>query len=83
MSFDIASHKGILLDTNLLLLLTKKLFTTPNILTEASNLLAHDLMPVLGTLIGEFEECYVKSSQIVEENTKLFEKFGLSDAIIK
>lgn len=116
MSFDIASYRGILLDTNLLLLLTaglyspkkirefkrtqafdsqdyealiklisrsKKLFTTPNILTEASNLLGNDLMPVLGTLICEFEECYVKSSQIIEENVKLFEKFGLSDAVIK
>ena len=116
MSFDIASHKGILLDTNLLLLLvtglrspkkiqdfkrtqsfdnqdyealrkligsSKKMFTTPNILTEASNLLSEDLMPFLGVLIDEFEECYVKSSQIVEENTKLFEKYGLSDAVIK
>ena len=116
MSKHIATYKGILLDTNLLLLLTvgfksideisrfkrtqtfsqqdykalrklidqsKKLFTTPNILTEATNLLPSNFYSVLATLTEKFEECYLPSLEVMQYDVKSYEKFGLSDSVLR
>jgi hypothetical protein len=112
----IASYKGILLDTNLLLLLTAgvfsldkirsfkrtqsfiiedfnalnqiisfstQLFTTPNILTEATNLLDSELMPVLSVLTETLVEHYLPSIEVMKYDIKCYEKFGLSDAVLR
>lgn len=62
--------------------------TTPNILTEASNLLLDkedrkyhaEYSTELTTQIGTIPEEYVRSSQAVTHNT--FSKFGLTDAVL-
>ncbi len=64
--------------------------TTPNVLTEVSNLIEgvkyNDLLllTTLGSItINVLEEHYVESREMMhEENNKAFIKFGLSDAVL-
>ena len=117
---DLAQKKGLLLDTNLLVLyligmydpsrivqnkrtntytiedfdllrsfmsLFRQFITTPNILTEVSNLLegvSYQYGPVLTELpklIKNFIELQEPSYSIMTVRNKVFIKFGLSDAV--
>jgi hypothetical protein len=112
----IQSYTGLLLDTNLLILLvagllskekigkfkrtncfipqdfevleqiiaqSKQLFTTPNILTEATNLLDSELLPVLSVLTQNLTESYHPSIEIMNYDPACYLKFGLSDAVLR
>ena len=117
---DLAKSKGLLLDTNLLVLylmgmydplritqnkrtniytpedfdllrsfmsLFRQLITTPNILTEVSNLLegvSYQYGPVLAELpelIKGFVELQEPSYPLMTARSKIFVRFGLSDAV--
>lgn len=76
-------------DFNLLLnfmSLFQRFVTTPNILTEVSNLLegvAYQKGPVLAILpdlVEDFIEMYEPSQALMTTHNKAFSKFGLSDA---
>lgn len=64
--------------------------TTPNVLTEVSNLIEgfnYNNIPLLNTLgsseIGLLDEHYVESKRVMDEDyDKAFTKFGLSDAVL-
>ena len=65
----------------------ESVLVTPNILTEASNLLAQHAEPersrffnTLGALIGETEEFYVASEEAAQNNH--FNRLGLTDAAL-
>ena len=113
---DVQSYRGLLLDTNLLILLvagllsnqkistfkrtnsfipqdfdvlqqiiaqSKQLFTTPNILTEATNLLDAELLPILSILTKNLIENYLPSIEIMSFDPNCYLKFGLSDAVLR
>ncbi|MEZ0543117.1 hypothetical protein [Fibrella arboris] len=118
---DLRKSKGLLIDTNLLVLLTigtlsvdeisedkrtrqytvddfylllriidncQSVVLTPNILTEASNLLEGvsykgiDALSVLKGVAERSEEQYMNSLSIMQAHAKIYTKFGLSDAVI-
>ena len=73
-------------DYDALLLITdasKKLITTPNVLTEASNILFPDFYPALAILTAKFEECYLPSLEVMQYDVKSYHKFGLTDTVLK
>lgn len=61
--------------------------TTPNILTEVSNLLEKDsyqygpVLAIVPKLVAEFVELYEPSYPVMTEREKEFIKFGLSDVV--
>ena len=65
----------------------KQFVTTPNILTETSNLLEGDsyqygsVLSMLPELIQNFIELYEPSHSVMSSRNKIFVKFGLSDAV--
>ena len=117
---DPRKSKGLLIDTNLLVLLTigtlstsqigkgrtghytvedfklllriidefQVLIVTPNILTEASNLLEGtsykgiNALSILMEIAKKLEEEYKSSLPIMQDYSKSYTKFGLSDAVI-
>lgn len=58
----------------------ERTIVTPGILTEASNLIGSEHLPVLGLLIDHFAEQYTPSISVAAH--PLFRRFGLTDANI-
>ena len=65
-----------------------KVITTPNILTEVSNLSEtfnkqqnYNLFPSLSEILESISELNFKSINIIDNNLECFSKFGLSDTV--
>jgi predicted nucleic acid-binding protein len=62
----------------------KKIFVTPHILTEATNLLDTKMYPTIKELIdSQLIEIYSDSQTVIDDDEACFLKFGLADASIR